>query len=81
VLGAQVLLSPREAEAGLVSLAGGLTVLTAGAGNEDVLVVLDERNERLMVYRTDARQGVQLMQQIPLQELFAEARARSLGAP
>jgi hypothetical protein len=56
-------------------------VLTAGAGNEDVLVVLDERNERLMVYRTDARQGVQLMQQIPLQELFAEARARSLGAP
>jgi hypothetical protein len=80
LLGLELLRAP-EAHAGLVSRAGGLTVLTAGAGNEDVLVVLDERNEMLLTYCTDPRLGLQLMQKIPLQELFREARARSLGTP
>jgi|GEM_PF-5898684 len=75
------LLRPAPVNAAVVSRIGGLTVLTASAGNEDVLVILDERNEALFTYRTDARQGVQLMQRIPLGELFAEARARSLGGP
>lgn len=72
---------PAPAEGAVVSRAGGLTVLTCDAGNEDILVILDERNEWLNVYRTDGRLGVQLLQRLPLPDLFAEARARSLGRP
>lgn len=82
LLGVEIARPPgNTAEAGMVSQAGGLTVMTADAGNEDVLVVLDERNEALFTYRTDSRLGIELMQKIPLQQLFAEARARSLGTP
>jgi hypothetical protein len=43
----------------MVSSSGQLTVLTAEASNEDLLIVLDGRGEDLYVYRTDARYGVQ----------------------
>lgn len=62
-----------------VSQTGGLTVLTSEAGNEDLLVVLDARNEELFVYRTDLKQGSQLMQRYPVGQLFMDARARSVG--
>lgn len=62
-----------------VSQTGGLTVLTSEAGNEDLLVVLDSRNEELFVYRTDLKQGSQLLQRYPVAQLFTDARARSLG--
>lgn len=62
-----------------VSQTGGLTVLTSDAGNEDLLVVLDSRNEELFVYRTDLKQGSQLLQRYPVAQLFTDARARSLG--
>lgn len=69
------------ARAEMVTTSGSLTLMTAGAGNEDVLVALDQRSEILYVYRTDTRHGVQLMQTLPLQQLFSEARARTLGRP
>jgi len=69
------------AHAGMVSRTGSMTVMTADAGNEDVLVMLDERGEYLYVYRTDTRTGVQLMQRLPLGQLFTDARARNLGRP
>ncbi len=64
-----------------VSQTGGLTVLTSEAGNEDLLVVLDSRNEELFVYKTDLKQGSQLLQRYPVAQLFTDARARSLGGP
>lgn len=69
----------REAQAGMVSSSGQLTVLTAEASNEDLLVVLDGRGEDLYVYRTDARNGMQLFQKLAVPQLFAEARAKNLG--
>ncbi|MDX2130682.1 MAG: hypothetical protein SFY69_01360 [Planctomycetota bacterium] len=78
-------LRPRDAEpvalGEMVSRAGAMTALTADAGNEDVLVVLDERSEMLLIYRTDTRNGVQQLSRLPLQTLFTEARARALGRP
>jgi hypothetical protein len=65
----------------LVSQVGGLTVMTTDATNEDLLVVLDSRNEELFVYRADANAGVQLLQRYPIPQLFVDARARSLGGP
>lgn len=70
-----------EARAEMVSRTGSLSVLTADGGNEDVLVILDERTETMSVYRTDARGGVQLLQTLSLPTVFTEARARTLGRP
>ncbi|CAG1002112.1 hypothetical protein PHYC_02969 [Phycisphaerales bacterium] len=74
-------LGPGVANAEMVSRAGSLSMLTADGGREDVLVILDERSETLMVYRTDTKEGLQLLQRLPLQQLFTEARARTLGKP
>lgn len=70
-----------SAYAELVSRAGSLIALTAEAGNEEVLVLLDDRSETLLVYRTDLRSGIQLMQRVPVDQLFRDARARAVGAP
>lgn len=63
----------------LVSQTGGLTVLSTDGGNEDILVVLDGRNEEMFVYRTDVNAGIQLLQRYTIPQLFSDARARSLG--
>ncbi len=64
---------------GMVSQAGGYTVLTSDAGNEDIVVVLDTRNEQLMAYRVDAAGVIQLQQKVGLPKLFSDARAKSMG--
>lgn len=69
------------AEAAIVSQTGGLTVLTADGGTQDLLMILDGRNEDLLVYRTDSQQGLQLVQRFSVPQIFSDARSRSLGAP
>jgi hypothetical protein len=66
---------------GVVSQTGGLTVLTSETGNEDLVVVLDARNEEMFVYRTDLKVGMQLLQRYPVAQLFTDARARTIGGP
>jgi hypothetical protein len=66
---------------GVVSQTGGLTVLTTEAGNEDLVVVLDARNEEMFVYRSDLKVGMQLLQRYPVAQLFTDARARTIGGP
>jgi hypothetical protein len=66
---------------GVVAQTGGLTVLTSEAGNEDLLVVLDARNEELFIYRSDLKVGMQLLQRYPVAQLFTDARARTIGGP
>lgn len=68
-----------EANAGVVSAVGPLTILTAESNNEDLVLVLDNRAEELFVYRTDIRSGIQLHQRLTIPQVFAEARARSQG--
>lgn len=84
VLGGAPPIGPRgndssSAHAGMVSSAGGHTVMTADGNNEDLLLVLDERSEELFVYRTDVNKGVQLFQRMSLPEIFSDARARAVG--
>jgi hypothetical protein len=66
------------AKAGMVSQVGQLTVMTADAGSEDLLLVLEGRSEELLVYRSD-RNGIQLQQRVSIQQLFQDARAQSQG--
>jgi len=64
------------AQGGMVSQVGQLTVLTADAGGDDVLLVLEGRSEELFVYRAD-RNGVQLQQRMAIPKLFQDARMTS----
>ena len=65
-----------SAQGGMVSQVGPLTILTADASGEDVLLVLEGRGEELFVYRTD-RNGVQLQQRLAVPKLFQDAKAMS----
>lgn len=67
------------AHGAVVSQTGGLTCMTTDVGNEDLLLVLDSRNEELFVYRTDAKAGMQLLQRYPVPQMFIDARGRSQG--
>lgn len=66
------------AHAGMVSQTGNLTVMTADAGADDLLLVLEGRTEELLVYRSD-RNGVQLQQRLSVPKLFQDARAMTQG--
>lgn len=67
------------ADAAVVAQTGGLTVMTSEVPGEDILLVLDSRNEELFVYRADSKVGVQLLQRYPVPQLFVDARARTRG--
>ncbi|MFO0831104.1 MAG: hypothetical protein U0637_04575 [Phycisphaerales bacterium] len=67
------------AQGAVVSQTGGLTCMTTDIGNEDLLLVLDSRNEELFVYRTDSKAGMQLLQRYPVPQMFVDARGRSQG--
>ncbi len=69
----------RHAQAGLVSEVGGFTIMTAAAGNEEVLVVLDNRREELFVYKSDSTGALELFQREGLARLFNDAKARTRG--
>jgi hypothetical protein len=65
-----------QGSGGMVSQVGPITVLTADASSEDVLLVLEGRSEELFVYRTD-RNGIQLQQRVPVSKVFQDAKAMS----
>ena len=71
-------LGENVARAGMVSQTGPLTVMTADAGVDDLLLVLEGRSEELLVYRAD-RNGVQLQQRLAVPKLFEDARAMAQG--
>jgi len=67
------------ARAEMVSGSGGYTVMTADGGTDEVLLVLDERNEELFVYRVENQRSVDLQERVSLTKLFADARAAARG--
>ncbi len=68
-----------RANAGMVSRSGNYAVLTNESGNEDLLVVLDERTESVLVYRGDPQKGIELQQKFNLPRAFEDARLRTIG--
>ncbi len=64
---------------GMVSQSGPFTLMTSDAGSEDIVVVLDNRNEQLMVYKTENAQSLQLYQKLSLPRMFMDAKARAAG--
>lgn len=67
------------ARADVVASAGGTTALTFSATNEDLLAVIDGRQETLLLYRVEQRSSLELIRSYNLPATFAEARARAGG--
>lgn len=72
---------PEAAARGLVAQSGDYTAMTVDGGNEEILVVLDGRSERLFVYKVLNQTSVQLYQREDVSRIFGDARARSRGNP
>lgn len=70
-----------KARAGTLGTAGAYTLMTSGANNEDLFLVLDGRAEELSVYKVQNAGGAQLFHRVLLGPTFTEARIRALGAP
>jgi hypothetical protein len=69
-----------SAIAGNVSTVNDLTVLTAAGGDQqDNLVILDRRAERVFIYGVARQGGVQLYESYDLKQLFIDARS-AMGA-
>jgi len=66
--------------AGLVSEAGGVTMLTVEANSDELVFVVDNRAEELMVYKADNNQTLDMLQKYNVPELFSAAKAR-VGGP
>lgn len=58
-----------------VATTGDYTILSANGGNEDVVLVLDNRNEELLAYRVRNQNQVELLQKASLAELFERGKA------
>ena len=72
-----VLNQPAQAE--MVAETGHLVAMTARGDNEEILLMLDNRAEKLMLYKVTQNSTMELVQSLDLPELFGSARARRLG--
>lgn len=79
VQGAGLLDAPAQAEMAITS--GSYTMVTTDGGNDEILAVVDSRQESLMIYRSFSNNRVQLLDRENLATLFERARARALGRP
>jgi hypothetical protein len=70
-----------RANAGMVVHSGNYAVLTSESGNEDLVVILDQRTESVLVYRGDPQKGIELQQRLALPRAFEDARLRTIGKP
>jgi len=70
-----------RASAEMVSETGGYTVMTADGGTDEVLVLLDHRDENVYVYSIENQQAIVLHQRLSLPKLFSDAQAKRRGMP
>jgi hypothetical protein len=76
---ASKLAGPSAAHAGMVSEIGDLVVLTASAGNnEDVLVILDGRSEKILIYGVNGQRQLEYRSNYEVGDLFVQGR-QSVG--
>ncbi len=79
VQGSGVFESPAQAE--MATTSGAFSMLTTDGGNDEILVVVDSRQESLMVYRAMNNNALELLEREELSSLFTRARARAMGGP
>jgi hypothetical protein len=67
--------TPAHAE--LVAGNPDAAALTVEAGNEDILIVLDQRAETLLLYRVENQRALEFKGRIDLRDAFFEAKRAS----
>lgn len=74
-------IAPATALAEMAALGGGYAAMTTQgqSSSEELLYVLDQRAERLMVYRVENQRDVVLQRSEDLARVFAQARAAAGG--
>ena len=63
-----------QARAEMVATAGDYTIMTTEAVNDEMVLVLDERNEELLVYNIVNQRQIDLFQKLDLSATFADAK-------
>lgn len=73
--------APAAALAEMAAVSGGYAAMTTQgqSSSEELLYVLDQRAERLMVYRVENQRNVVLQRSEDLARVFAQARAAAGG--
>jgi hypothetical protein len=69
------------ARAEMATTNGAYSMMTTDGGNDEILFVVDSRQESLMVYRTDGMKSLKMLEREDLSSLFSRARARAMGRP
>lgn len=75
VQGAGLLDRPARAE--MTTNKSGYAMMTTNGGDQEILVVIDDRNEALMVYQVENRDRLILQDRENLPELFLRARVQA----
>ena len=57
------------------------TMMTTNGGADEILVLVDTRQEMIMVYRSSQTGGLDLLEKESLSGLFTRARAQAIGGP
>lgn len=65
-----------EALADMTTTSQSYSMMTTDGGTDEVLVVVDSRQESLMIYRVDSSNQLQLYKREQLGPLFSRARAQ-----
>lgn len=69
----------QQALAEMVDSVGDYKVMTTDGGNEEILYVLDNRNEQLLLYKIDQQKALTLLAREELDNVFASARSKMGG--
>ncbi len=59
----------------------GYTMMTTNGGPDEILVLVDSRQESILVYRAAQTGGLELLERESLGTLFMRARAQAIGGP
>jgi len=70
-----------RASAEMSTTSGSYSIMTTDGNNDEILVVVDSRQEALMVYRTLNINSLVMLEREELSSLFTRARAQAMGSP
>ena len=69
----------QQALAEMVASVGDYSIMTTNGGNEELLFVLDNRNEQLLVYKVDQQKALLMLAREELDNVFSSARSKLGG--
>ena len=71
----------QPAFAEMVVTDAGYTMMTTDGGSDEVLVLIDSRDESILVYRVGPTGGLDLLERESLSGIFSRAKTQALGSP